>query len=611
MLLLPILTALSFEGSAARRGEAGFSTAVFSAGDGAPQAGPAAASAELGGDPAAGSASSGSRVPLLSRWLSRAEPLRPWCFAAWLIGVFFLSLLHAAGWRRLRRLCRVGVRPVPPEWEEVASRISLRLGLPRAVRVLQSSLVEVPAIVGYFSPVLLIPASALTGLAPEQLRGIIAHELAHVKRRDYLVNLLQIVAETLLFFHPALWWVSRRIRAERENCCDDMAIAQGEDRLAFARALVSLESLRPRYENLALRADGGSLRQRVHRLLGVDAMTDTSNRPWLSGIFLASLLIAGAAVLSLAVADTRVAGVQSPPPTIQLASSALADTEDDFAVEGRWESERISGVSILTLQSRQRGDRMQMSLRLSDAEQREFESGPDGFVLRRDAGSFTFSGEWDGSGDIEGEGRFGFVPDREFQRKVGIRGLKDRELLILAARDVGYAYLAALDELGYGKPDDDDLMALTIHGVSIEFIEEMRAIGYEPSLDRCVEWRIHGVSPDFARRMAEAGYETVDGDQLVEWRIHGVSPEFVEGMKKAGVRGLNVDELTAMRIHGVSVDFVRDLDELGYAELEADDLVAMRIHGVSTSYIQRILDKTNENPSVDDLIKMKIHGIRL
>ena len=130
-------------------------------------------------------------------------------------------------------------------------------------------------------PVVLLPASALAGLTPQQLEAILAHELAHIRRHDYLVNLLQTLVETLLFYHPAVWWLSRRIRIERENCCDDLAVSLCGDPCTYARALADLEALRGPARSLAMAANGGSLLQRVRRLLG--APTSRRTRPGLAG----------------------------------------------------------------------------------------------------------------------------------------------------------------------------------------------------------------------------------------------------------------------------------------------------------------------------------------
>src|SRR5438045_8014050 len=122
--------------------------------------------------------------------------------------------------------------------------LARRLRVSRPIRVLQSAAVQVPAVIGWLRPVILLPASALTGLTPLQLDALLAHELAHVRRYDYLVNLIQSVIETLLFYHPAVWWVSQQVREEREHCCDGLAVAVCGDPHFYASALLSMERLR-------------------------------------------------------------------------------------------------------------------------------------------------------------------------------------------------------------------------------------------------------------------------------------------------------------------------------------------------------------------------------
>ena len=191
----------------------------------------------------------------------------PWLVATWAVGVLVLSVRLLGGWLRARRLSHDGVMPAPAACVAAAARFASRLGLRQAVRVLESRLLEAPVAIGWLRPVILLPTSALTGLPPEQLDAIIAHELAHIRRQDYLVNLAQSVVETVLFYHPAVWWVSGRIREEREHCCDDLAVAACGDRERYARALVSLEGLRGAAVLPVVRANGGSLIMRIKRLL--------------------------------------------------------------------------------------------------------------------------------------------------------------------------------------------------------------------------------------------------------------------------------------------------------------------------------------------------------
>ena len=197
----------------------------------------------------------------------RLDSFLPWMIMAWLLGVLALSARVGCGLIYTRRLVRLENRQIESHWQERLLILSRRLRLSRSIRLLESGLVRVPTTIGWLRPVILLPTSALTGLTPQQLESILAHELAHIRRHDYLVNLFQVVIETLLFYHPAVWWVSRRVRIEREQACDDLAVAVCGDPLDYARALAKIERLRKGAPALALAASGGKLSGRIHRLI--------------------------------------------------------------------------------------------------------------------------------------------------------------------------------------------------------------------------------------------------------------------------------------------------------------------------------------------------------
>ena len=145
--------------------------------------------------------------------------LAPWVVFGWLAGVGALSVRFVGGWMLTGRLKRRHTRAVPAAWENRLVGLAERLRVSQPVRLLESALVEVPTALGVLRPVILLPLGLSTGLTAPQLDSLLAHELAHVRRRDCLVNLVQVLAETVLFYHPAVWWVSHRIRVERENAC--------------------------------------------------------------------------------------------------------------------------------------------------------------------------------------------------------------------------------------------------------------------------------------------------------------------------------------------------------------------------------------------------------
>jgi beta-lactamase regulating signal transducer with metallopeptidase domain len=226
-------------------------------------------------------------------FLSAADPWQaalPWILMTWFAGVTTCSVRLAAGWVSATRLRSSHNRPPSAEWQHALQHLIERMRVGRPVRLLVSDRVESLSVIGWLRPVILAPLGLLTGLAPDHVEALLAHELAHVRRNDYLVNLLQGIAESLLFYHPAVWWLSGQIRAEREHCCDDLAVAASGDVLTYARALAELESARPAHFKAALAANDGSLVRRIRRL--IDPTAHAPSRPGAAWAVSVLLLVA-------------------------------------------------------------------------------------------------------------------------------------------------------------------------------------------------------------------------------------------------------------------------------------------------------------------------------
>ncbi|MDB5174037.1 MAG: TonB domain/peptidase domain protein, partial [Phycisphaerales bacterium] len=221
-----------------------------------------------------------ARLPLHSM-VDRLSPSLPWLVLAWVSGMLALSIRNLGAWVAVQHLKSRSTRPVESAIEQAGERLSQRLGLARRVRFLQSALVDSPLVIGVLKPAVLLPASVLTELPMAQLEALLAHELAHVVRHDYLVNLLQSAIETLLFHHPATWWISRRIRIEREFCCDDIAVRVTRDRSTYIRALAAVAGVPA--PALAPAASGGLLLPRLRRMLGLPDPRARGASPWLAG----------------------------------------------------------------------------------------------------------------------------------------------------------------------------------------------------------------------------------------------------------------------------------------------------------------------------------------
>jgi len=224
----------------------------------------------------------------------RVSMLLPfWILRMWLAGVLIFAVRMTWAYRQVSALHRRGT-PAGEDLCAVILRLAGRMGIEQRIRILMSQAADGPSVIGWLRPALLIPAATLAGLTPEQLEAVLAHELAHIRRYDYLVNMLQMAIETLLFYHPAVWWVSRRIRQERELCCDDAAVQACGNPLVYARALTALEKLRPAIPAMAMTATGAPLLYRIQRLVGVPA-PDRRLSSWP----IALMLIAGIVCLGL------------------------------------------------------------------------------------------------------------------------------------------------------------------------------------------------------------------------------------------------------------------------------------------------------------------------
>lgn len=189
----------------------------------------------------------------------------------WLAGVLFCAFKTGIGLRQLRHLKTRRNSAASDEWQKRFADLCRRIGVSAQIRLRESALVSAPVVVGWLKPVVLVPGAAFLRMSAAQLEAVIVHELIHIRRHDFLINLLQTAIETLLFFHPCVWWISAQIRREREFVCDDLVVKFYGERLTYARALVNLESsrklLKQQNPQLTMAADGGKLRQRIRRII--------------------------------------------------------------------------------------------------------------------------------------------------------------------------------------------------------------------------------------------------------------------------------------------------------------------------------------------------------
>jgi GWxTD domain-containing protein len=293
-----------------------------------------------------------------------------WLAPFWVVGVLYFYARGMAAWIAVERLRRRGVCAPPSVWQTRLDELAARLRIQRPVVLLESCFTDTPVLIGYLRLVVLLPLGCLTGLSAGQVECILLHELAHVRRYDYVVNLLQGLVEGLLFYHPAVWWVSRVVRAERENCCDDAVVELVGDARAYAATLARLEQRRSLAPQAAMAATGGNLIRRIRRLTADPRHTQTSVAPAVSAGLLLVLLAAGLAALParLPVAGrVRAAmGVALEAAAPQTSTQSVQDREAALPVQYRkWLNEDAAFI----IQDEERAAFLRLN---SDAERENF-----------------------------------------------------------------------------------------------------------------------------------------------------------------------------------------------------------------------------------------------
>ncbi|WP_163993804.1 M56 family metallopeptidase [Pyxidicoccus caerfyrddinensis] len=566
-----------------------------------------------------------------------------WLVLAWVAGVGLCSGRMTAEWVKLRRLA-AQARPAPIEWQERLDALASRLGLGRAVRLLQSASVDVPAAVGWLSPVVLLPVSALSGLSARQLEMVLAHELAHIRRHDFAVNLAQVLVETLLFYHPAVRWVSHVIRVEREHCCDDVAVGASGGALSYARALTALEELRvlPTVQGPAMSALGGSLPERVRRLVTAPAARCSSK--WVAGasvLTLASSLAVAAPLTSLVlgraetesstsatapsgevrtglaaapngnaralpvappapVAPPHVSPAAPPaPPAAGVASSAVKDALVAPAV--------IAPVPGALAAAPAPAPAPRPNPRDSDDgdddadERTQVGVGQplsvDQLVALKVAGvtparvqELSAMGYTPTVANLVAMGHAGITPEyaKDMSARFG-RKLDADDLVQMKHLGVTPAYIEALKAAGFTTNDPDDLVQARAVGVDEAYVRELKNAGYTGmSLEDISELRAVGVDAGYIQALNQRGLSKMAADDLQQLRAVGVTPEWLDRMREAGVQTKDAEELTELRALGVDPAFLRELSDAGLKDLSVDELVRLRSGGVDADFIRKM-----------------------
>ena len=573
-------------------------------------------------------------------------------YAVGALGVLLSLALHH--WR-VRALAARATAVSDPAWTTLLAEASAELGVRRPVRLLCSRDVALPMTFGTRVPAIVVPAAAALW-SEDRRRAVLLHEMAHVARYDCLTQTLALVACAAYWPHPAIWWVARQLRVERELACDDRVLAAGAEARAYAGHLLDIAYAIDGRRSPALAVSMARPNQLEGRLLA--ALDDARNRraPSLTARLVLGavasatvLAVAGATpVATASLADARnvplEAGVglaSTPASPTALASPRQALVRRLHDVASRMNAlvravDTVSGATIGdaiqddlpgTWELRPAGRPGMVHLRLTEGHnsngndvpmasleglteaQLTGAGGPVQFRITRDAGTLLFEGVVRSG---VAAGTFTFTPNAAFPAELAKRGFAKptaREQYQLARGDIGYAFLDELNRQGYAKPDTAGLVTAGQHGVSTTYLREMGALGYSVgSLPPLVTLRDHGVTPDYVKGLAQEGYAKLPVETLRQARDHGVTPEYARAMREAGYGSLPLEALINTRDHGVTPDYARALAAAGYKSLSLEQIVRVRDHGVTPEYVDGMRE-LGYTLSIDELVNARNHGV--
>jgi len=491
-----------------------------------------------------------------------------WFVEAWFLGVVLLSLRTAGGLFLIERMRRKEIKPVARELFEKYQVLQKKMGLDRVIRYCECLRLDAPAVLGWFRPVVLLPARALTGLTEEQLEMVIAHELAHIRRLDSFVNLFQVGVETLLFYHPAVWWVSQRIRIEREHCCDDEAVSICGNAVNYARALALMEEWRAA-PALLLASNRSPLSLRIVRLLGLHG---PAGRVRVAGLAVSVMCLAGAVL-----AGNAFLGV---------AHAALGS-------KANAQEEQTSGFGV----AKEQGSGSVIVVRPANATT----------SARHFASAEQTSKDKDKDKDQEKEQKAGTASSNkesylDAMEAAGFKNLSADELIAMKIQGITPAYVKEIHDLGL-KPSADEFVGMRVQGITPQYANEVRQLGVKADPDSLIGIKVQGITPEYVRGMQALGFKP-DADELIGMKVQGITPEYVRAMQATSLKP-SVDELIGMKVQGITPEYVKSMQAAGFKDVNVDELIGAKVQGVTPEFIEKARKHGFQNLTLEKLIALK------
>ena len=489
-------------------------------------------------------------------WLEEnVERALPCIDAVWVSGVLLLALRAMGGWWQLESLRRRAQRVVPREVQRQFRHMCERMRVGHRVALRVSDEVISPLAMGVWRATVILPMSAILRMPPQELEAVLAHELGHIRRFDYLCNLLQTGVESVLFFHPAVWWLSRTVRERREVCCDEIAVEICTDPVVYAKALLRLEEEKTAHLALAMALKGsdGLLLRRVTQILG-DATNMESRMT--SGVRVAA---AGVVVIGLLLGPRLRNAVAAPVASIS--QPRLMHAMDDAPEPMRPQPPAAPARAVPKAQSEK----------------------PDAVPARKkDPAAVAQAPEPQPQPEPEPLVRIDAAPAVNIATS---RVMATVVPALIANVRVRTAQIAADVQAAGGSSESKES-----ESKGLAYLDGMRAAGYpldlNNDLDRIIALKSLGVTPEYAKSMGEAGLGKPSVHELITLKSLGITPDYVAKMKQSGLPPKDFHEVVTEKALGVTPEYATAMKQAGFGDLDLHELIGLKAQGMTPEYAQ-------------------------
>jgi beta-lactamase regulating signal transducer with metallopeptidase domain len=584
-------------------------------------------------------------------------------FLIWLAGFLAVMTRLLVGTFKVWKIARRAEPLTDRYWAKLLDDQTAELGLSGRIAMLKTRQVTMPMTWGVFRPVVLLPMDA-DDWSEECSRIVLLHELAHIKRRDCLTQMLAQLACALHWFNPLVWSAAKRLRVERELACDDQVLEVGTRASDYASHLLAIASSFEANIFASATTVGmacSQLESRVVSILNPDIKRRGLSRFGIIFVSLvAAFLIVPLAVVQPWVNATEDEGLRKyalslpgeqasllgktafPPPKAFLHNSGQVEPDSSTVTE---ESQLWWGVQ--------------------EAKNHDLvihQQAPDFSLLQTDANlaktvnliMVEANIQEKAAPKAEGEGNpanpsneqnqrlklFGVTPEFiESARQMGFENLSVNQLIQMRVHQIDQPFVTQVRGWGFANASLNQLVQLRVSGVTSEYIEALKRAGIDNlPLNRLASMKLHNVTPDYIDELRRLGFDKLSVDQLISlkvhrineafvreaqnWgfgklslnellqlRVHNVTPNFAQEMKALGFDNLSLQRLMQLRVHNVNAEYLREMRDLGFDNLTAEQAIQMRVHGITAEYVKKLRAAGFKNVSLKQMLDMKLHGI--